>query len=107
MSRLNQTFQNFFIRLGSFFSVVFRGFSGFFSKIFGAIGKLSGFSESTKYVEAEQPSKDNKAKATTISSTVNDPTQTVNITATKFNNRKSRSTDMDYFLDMAQKVKKS
>ena len=56
MSRLNQTFQNFFIRLGSFLSVLFRGISGFFGKIFSSIGQLFGFSSETKYfVEPKQP----------------------------------------------------
>ena len=104
MSRLNQSFQNFFIRLGSILSVVFRGISGFFGKIFGTIGKLSGFSESTYFVESEQPQ--SKNKTTTVSSNVNDLAQTANTTETKFNNRKPRQADMDYFMDMARQVKK-
>ncbi len=104
MSRLNQTFQNFFIRLGGFLSFVFRGISGFFGKIFGTVGKLSGFSESAYFVESQQPQNDNKTTA--VSSTIKELNQTANTTATQFNNRKSRQSDMDYFMDMAQKVKK-
>ena len=105
MSRLNQIFQNFFIRLGSVLSVVFGGISGFFGKIFGSIGKSLGFSSEAKYfVETQTSLTDNKA--TTVSPTVNVPTQTADTTTSKFNNRKSRSADMDYFMDMAQKVKK-
>ena len=106
MSRLNQAFQNFFIRLGSVFSIVFRGISGFFGKIFGSMGKLSGFSsETTYFVESQQPQNDNKTTA--ISSTVNDLTQKANTTETKFNNRKPRQADMGYFMDMARQVKKN
>lgn len=107
MSRLNQTFQNFFIRLGSVLSGFFRGISGFFGKIFEAIVKLFGFSGSgsTYFVESEQPQSENKTTA--VSSTFNDLTQTTNTTETKFNNRKPRQADMDYFMDMARKVNKN
>ena len=106
MSRLNQAFQNFFIRLGSVFSIVFRGISGFFGKIFGSIGKLSGFSsETTYFVESQQPKNDKETTA--VSSKVDDITQNVNTTETKFNNRKPRKADMGYFMDMARQVKKN
>ena len=107
MSRLNQTFQNFFIRLGSASSAFFRGISGFFANIFQSLGKSFGFSgsSSTYFVESEQPQSENKA--TGISQTVNEPTQTASTTKTKFNNRKPRQADMGYFMDMARKVNKN
>ena len=106
MSRLNQTFQNFFIRLGSFLSVLFGGISGFFGKIFSSIGQLFGFSPETKYfVESEKPQNVNPTIDTP--SAAKDLTNTVNTTTSSFNNRKPRRTDMDYFMDMAQKVNKN
>ena len=105
MSRLNQSFQNFFIRLGSVLSVVFRGISGFFGKISSTIGKFFGFSEPTYFVESEQPQSQNKP--TDVSTNVKDLTQTANTTETKFNNRKPRQADMDYFMDMARQVNKN
>ena len=106
MSRLNQTFQNFFIRLGSALSALFGGIFGFFGKIFGSIGKLFGFSsEATYFVESQQSQNDKETTA--VSSKVDDIAQTSNITSTRFSNRRPRSSDMDYFMDMAQKVKKS
>ncbi|MDJ0694737.1 threonine dehydratase [Mastigocoleus sp. MO_188.B34] len=106
MSRLNQTFQNFFIRLGSFLSVLFRGISGFFGKRFSSIGKLFGFSSETKYFVESEQSQDVKPTIDTTSS-VKDLTNTVNTARSSFNNRKPRRTDMDYFMDMAQKVNKN
>ncbi|MEO1375316.1 MAG: threonine dehydratase [Cyanobacteria bacterium J06635_10] len=56
MLRLKQIFQNTFIRILAFLSVLFRSVFGSFKNIFASLGKSLGFSDSSSvyFVESDQ-----------------------------------------------------
>ncbi|MBP5976048.1 threonine dehydratase [Brasilonema sp. CT11] len=101
MSGLKQVFQNFFIRIGGFFSVVFGSISNFIGNIFGIFGKLFGVSDAGYFLEADQIQ--GIKRETTQQSIKTEPSKATETPATS--NRRPNP-QMDYYRKMAQEMKK-
>ncbi|MBW4597848.1 MAG: threonine dehydratase [Brasilonema angustatum HA4187-MV1] len=101
MSGLKQVFQNFFIRIGGFLSVVFGSLSNFIGNIFGIFGKLFGVSESGYFIEPDQIQ--GIKRETTQQSIKTEPSKATETSATS--NRRPNP-QMDYYRKMAQEMKK-
>lgn len=101
MFRLRQILQNTFIRIEAFFSVFFRNLFNFVGNIFAFLGKVLGFSNPGYFLDSNQAQ---SIKQETQEKSVEEtPTKTSEASVT---NRRRPNPQMDYYLKMAQNVKK-
>ena len=102
MSRFTQLIQNTFIRLVAFLSVVLKSIGNLFKGIFGFFANLFGFSDNEGYFLENDDSKglkrsESKPMLTTDEKVSFEPPA---------NRRRSNNKQLDYYMKMAQDIKK-
>jgi hypothetical protein len=101
MSRLTQIIQNTFIRISAFISLFFKSIGNFFQKIFGFFGNLFGLSQPDYFLESDDAQ-------TTKRSEPKPQIETKQNTAkvSSESTRRSSNKQMDYYLKMAEEIRK-
>ncbi|BDA66896.1 hypothetical protein RIVM261_029980 [Rivularia sp. IAM M-261] len=103
MSRIIQVLQNSLIRIAAFLSVALKSIGNLFKGISGFLGNVFGFSESDSqyYLEKDDSQgvkrSEPKPMLTTDQKTSFEPPA---------NRRRTNNKQMDYYLKMAQEIKK-
>jgi hypothetical protein len=101
MSRLTQIIQNTFIRILAFISVFFKSIGNFFQKIFGFFGNIFGFSEPDYFLESDSAQTIKRSEAKPVIETKQTPTK-----VSSESTRRSNNKQMDYYLKMADEIRK-
>ena len=100
MSRLTQIIQNTFIRIFAFISAFFKTIGNFFQKVFGFFGNIFGFSQPDYFLESNDAQTTKRSEAKPVIETK--PITKVSSEST----RRSNNKEMDYYLKMAQEIRK-
>jgi hypothetical protein len=102
MSRLTQVLQNTLIRIAAFFSVFFKNIFNFFGNLFRFFGNLFGLSESQYFLESD----DAKGIKRSETKEAIEPEAAQAPEARSTTRRRRPNPQMDYYLKMAQEVRK-
>lgn len=100
MSRITQIIQNSFIRIFAFISLFFKSIANFFQKIFGFFGNIVGLSQPDYFLESNDAQTTKRSEAKPLIETK----QTA--TMSSESSRRSNNKQMDYYLKMADEIRK-
>ncbi len=100
MSRLTQIIQNTFIRIFAFISLFFKSIGNFFQKILGFFGNIFGLSQPDYFLDSDGTQSTKQSEAKPVIDTK--PTPRVSSEST----RRSSNKQMDYYLKMADEIRK-
>lgn len=101
MSRLTQIIQNTFIRISAFISLFFKSIGNFFQKIFGFFGNLFGLSQPDYFLESDDAQTTKRSEPKPL---VETKQNTVKMSSES--TRRSSNKQMDYYLKMAEEIRK-
>jgi hypothetical protein len=101
MSRLTQIIQNTFIRISAFISLFFKSIGNFFQKIFGFFGNLFGLSQPDYFLESDDAQTTKRSEAKPLTETKQNTTK-----VSSESTRRSSNKQMDYYLKMADEIRK-
>jgi hypothetical protein len=101
MSGLIQAIQNTLIRIVASLSVALKSIGSLFKNIFGFFGSLFGFSESGYFLEGDDSKGLKRSEAKPMLTTDEKPTYEA-----PTNRRRTNNKQLDYYMKMAQDLKK-
>jgi hypothetical protein len=101
MSRITQIIQNSFIRIFAFISLFFKSIANFFQKIFGFFGNIFGLSQPDYFLESNDAQTTKRSEAKPLVETKQTTTR-----VSSESTRRSNNKQMDYYLKMADEIRK-